>query len=684
MTGDREAGARSRSRSWRVERSRVRRRGSWLSSCLIFASAVLLLAACSGSSPARRNVRIATAPAPVRAAVAQTAAVTASPPTADSAALANPRPPSPAPCDLSAGPCPIPPADRFDLARRLLHIDAPHTVNATPPQEQVGEEADFWLEAAASNRSYATRIGATLRYLGRHVALYVQDGPQVSDAELAHAGEDFETLVYPLVTEDVGPPAMPGIDDDPRITILVADLKGAGGYFTQIDDEPATIERTSNQRKIIYIDLASARPGTVEFDGYVAHEFQHLIHYDRNPASQTWINEGLSEVMREQVTHTLLNISKYEAATDTQLTDWPTLGEGDTLPHYGAAHSFLRYLLQHYGGIGQAGVLAAEPGDGIAEVRAYLKQSGYGVNFEDVFADWLAADLLNDPAGGRWSQNDPQFGLPKRQPLATPSETDATVHQYGANYYQIDPHGAALRIDFRGATTVAALPVSPPGGGSVWWSQRGDSIDSTLTREIDLSDADHATLQFSAWYDIERDYDFGYVEVSTDGGVTWTALKCAHTTDANPLGIALGPAYTGESGGGDTPAWIEETVDLSAFAGRRILLRFEYITDESANRNGWAIGEIRIPEIGFDSRPGSDNSWQALGFARLGGPLPQRFIVQALFRGAQPKVERLQLDQNNYATLAIPPNAGTVTLIVSGATDLIRTPASYHLSVRPA
>ena len=610
-------------------------------------------------------------------------AATASPPSATATTASAPtRAAQPSATPAASGLSAIPPADPFALAYRLLHTQAPHTVNAQPPQYAVGQQDTFWLEDPTGRRSYT--ITATLRSIGDHAYFYLQQGEQIADADIARSTADFDNTIYPLVTGDVGPPATPGIDDDPRITILVADLKGAGGYFTTIDNEPASIERTSNQRKMIYVDLGSARPGTTTFDGYVAHEFQHLVHFNRNPDAQTWINEGMSEVFREQVTGSLLNIPVYEEVPDTQLDDWPGLGEGSPLPFYGAAHSFLRYLLQHYGGLDKAGVLAAEPGDGIAEVRAYLAQQGAAESFEDVFADWLVADLINDPAGGRYSQNDPAIAVHTIQPLSAPSETDATVHQFGANYYSVQPGGAALTVDFAGATTVPAIPATPPGGGSMWWSQRGDSIDSTLTRSVDLSGVQVATLQFSTWYDIERDYDFGYVEASTDGGDTWTALKGAHTTDDNPFGIALGPAYTGASGGGASPAWLDETVDLTAYAGRRILLRFEYVTDESTNRNGWAIANLRIPEPGLNNNADSDSGWTAQGFVRLTGPLPQTFLVQAVVTaGGSTSVQRLQLDQNNHGTLTIPAGAERVVLIVSGTTDKIRTPASYHLSVRP-
>ena len=528
-----------------------------------------------------------------------------------------------------------------------------------------------------SNRAYM--VNAVLRYAGEHCWIYLQERAQAGDAAIARAGEDFDTLVYPEVTAVAGAPAGPGIDDDSRITILLADLHGAGGYFNEIDDQPASIEPISNQRRMIYLDLGSSTPGTVAGDGYMAHELQHLVHYSRNPAAQAWINEGMSELVREQIAHTLLNIPTYEDQPDTQLNDWPTLGEGSALANYGAAHSFLRYLLQHYGGIAQAQTLAAEPGDGIAEVRAYLKDGGYGVSFEDVFEDWLAANLTNDAAGGRFSQNDASVRVRQITPLAGPGEIDANVHQFGARYHAIESGTDGATIEFRGAATVDPLPTKPPDASVTWWSSRGDSLDTTLTRAVDLTGVESATLDFATWYDIESNYDFGYVEVSTDGGTTWTAVHAQHSSSDNPFGIALGPAYSGESGGA-TPIWIDEQADLSAYAGRRILVRFEYVTDSSANRNGWAIAGVRIPEIGFTDTAG-DRSWTAEGFTQLSGPFPQRFLVEAVLQGAPTQVQRLTLDLSNHATLAIPPNSGRAVLIVSGATDLIRTTAGFHLAV---
>ena len=305
------------------------------------------------------------------------------------------RPESPQSTDL-------PRADPLSLAARLLHIKAPSSVNDSPPHYKVGDLASFWLEDSAGSRAYT--VNAVLRCAGQHSWVYLQERAQTAGAAISRSGEDFDTLAYPEVTRNVGPPTLPGIDDYSRITILLADLHGMGGYFNEIDAQPASIERISNQRKMIYLDLASSKPGTTVFNGYMAHEFQHLVNHDRNPHARAWINEGLSELMRQQIIHSLVNIPAYGERPDTQLNDWSTLDDGSTPANYGSA------------------------------ARAYLAHGGYGLSFEDVFADWLAANLINDPAGSRFGQNDASACVRQR----------SEVYQFGARYYALEPGASGI------------------------------------------------------------------------------------------------------------------------------------------------------------------------------------------------------------------------------------------------
>jgi len=105
------------------------------------------------------------------------------------------------------------------------------------------------------------------------------------------------------------------------------------------------------------------------------------------------------------------------------------------------------------------------------------------------------------------------------------------------------------------------IPAGRSGGriGSTGWIR-------TLTREVDLTAVTKATLSFWSWYEVEPDFDYGYVSISTDG-THWATLKTEATTTDDPNGNNLGNGMTGDSGNGKSPAWVKQTADLGAVCG---------------------------------------------------------------------------------------------------------------------
>jgi hypothetical protein len=236
--------------------------------------------------------------------------------------------------------------------------------------------------------------------------------------------------------------------------------------------------------------------------------------------------------------------------------------------------------------------------------------------------------------------------------------------------------GTDLTLDFYGDTRARLLDTEPHSGEHFWYANRGDDSNMRLTRAFDLSGLSQATLQFWTWYDIEADWDYGYVMVSSDGGATWKLLRGPHTTDTNPNGNSYGWAYTGSSGG--PPIWIAEQIDLSAFAGQSILIRFEYITDDAINGPGWALDDISIPELGYreDVEGGSDG-WMAEGFVRTSNLVPQGYLVQLITFGPEVTVQRLPLREDQSARWRLSlADADHAVLLVSGMAPVTTEPAS--------
>ena len=98
---------------------------------------------------------------------------------------------------------------------------------------------------------------------------------------------------------------------------------------------------------------------------------------------------------------------------------------------------------------------------------------------------------------------------------------------------------------------------------------------------IDLSNTDYAALQFWTRYFLEFNHDFGYIEISTDEGVTWNQV--------------------GDAFNGVTPVWTQKIVNLNSYCGpgnNDVRFRFRMVSD--ANQGppfpGWFIDDVQIIE----------------------------------------------------------------------------------------
>jgi hypothetical protein len=106
-----------------------------------------------------------------------------------------------------------------------------------------------------------------------------------------------------------------------------------------------------------------------------------------------------------------------------------------------------------------------------------------------------------------------------------------------------------------------------------------------------------ATLSFWQSYAFELDFDGGVLEISNNGGASWIDAApyiaagayngTLSTRYGNPL--AGRQAWTGNSHG-----YVPVTVDLRAFAGQTILLRFRAGMDLSNAEAGWLIDDVTL------------------------------------------------------------------------------------------
>ena len=91
---------------------------------------------------------------------------------------------------------------------------------------------------------------------------------------------------------------------------------------------------------------------------------------------------------------------------------------------------------------------------------------------------------------------------------------------------------------------------------------------------------------------------------------------------------------------------MEDSVDLTPYAGTEVLIRFEYVPDDAVNGRGLCLDDFAIEEIGWADDAEDDGGWEADGFARVNNLAPEEFLVQIVRKvpGGAAGVTQLLLD----------------------------------------
>lgn len=576
---------------------------------------------------------------------------------------------------------PTPPdRDLQELGKRLVpgYVE-PSDITVEEPMT-VGQQVDFWV----SRDNGSVIVSGEVSYISEHAYWVFENGFQPDPADIEEVATKFESDVWPAVTDVFGPPVMPGIDGDDRMVVYTSILRsGVAGYFSAADSYPSEIRPHSNQREALYMSANRLNLTGSEYLSVIAHELQHATHFATDSSEDSWINEGLSEVAAEIAGFTRSAASQFVRAPETSLTAWAQ-NISTSVSNYGAANLFFAYLASHYGGNDMLAAIALDQKDGIESIDNTLSERGFDVTANDVYADWIIANYLHEETGP-YSYDERSFPPVKSIYKRAPDSISGEVRSFGANYFVTSSSSSQMTIDFAGEAETSLLTAAPHSGETCWWSNHGDSIDSTLTRNVDLrsiAEGDPATLKYWVNYDIEQFWDYAYTMISSDEGETWVILDTARGLTFNPNGNSYGAGITGRSLG-----WVQDSVDLSGYAGQQILLRFEYITDDAVFSKGACFDDFEIPELDWSDDTSSAGDWISEGFALVEETVPTQYLVQVIHEKetGDPIVYRLPVDIEAKGSLTVEGvgDDDLVIVVVSAVTRQSTLPTSYTVDITP-
>ena len=505
----------------------------------------------------------------------------------------------------------------------------------------VGDTTDFWTLDYPRSRMVSKQF--VLAAVSEHAYWWIEHGLTVSDDDLHRTVTSAEDQVYPRVTAAFG--AAPGSAADPqRGHIINGKIPGVGGYVSGADPYPASIQPYSNAVPAIYINAEKIPLGSQEYLSVLAHELQHGIHWYADPTEETWLNEGLSELAVTEAGFSPGSMRYYLRRPNASLVNWPKDLDGDIGRNYGAAALFAHYLRERYAPGDGLHDLLAGPENGTAAVDAFLDErgavsdTGEPARFRTVFADWMVANLLDHDRGPHgYAGLNVEADITRTERVGDDGKK-VSLPQYGIDYVEVKNVEGDVTVLFEGDGVTQLLPTEVPQGGC-WWSNRGDDASSTLTRDIRVPPAspsgEEPLLTFDLWYDIEEDWDYLYVEVSTDMGATWAVLPADGATDANPLGNSYGHGYTGS---GD---WTDVAVPLADYAGRDALVRFHYVTDDAIHGIGACVHNL---SLSWETTGTNAEEWQADGFAMVNNRVQQDWTVWVIEDGTEPAATLMELE----------------------------------------
>ncbi|RAZ69445.1 immune inhibitor A domain-containing protein [Planococcus maitriensis] len=502
----------------------------------------------------------------------------------------------------------------------------------------------------------------TLRSVGDNVEIWVAndlaygpDNPKPADivtqAQVDKLRDEFDSNIYPVATDFFGTPdtldgsksPLPGMvglpegyyEGSDKVIMLVDNVQDEGwnnpsypffvaGFFWQ------TLENYTD-RNIITIDTNSWETRLEStFFGTTIHELQHLIQADNDGAEETWLNEGMSTFSEflGGYGHGEGSINFYLDHPENSLVNWDEHGTAatgpETIADYGQVYLFTLYMYDKFGQEFIRELATDGTSQGMASVDKVLEDYGTNKTFTELYQDFMTALTLDDDTVSKDYKfdsidlrelpvGDGVRGKTVDFEKAKTFEKEG-VPAWGGDFKEFDLDRTVRGMKFDG---VDFLPlqwetVANPLDASeqVLHANNGDEADQALIFGATVP-TENPTLSFEHYYDIEEQWDFATVQVSTDNGETWKSLDNENTRDdvveeGYPTIKENLPGFTGKK-----TNWSTETFDLSAYAGQDVLVSFRNLTDWGSNEAGWFVKNIELGSFTADGT--STEPFQSLG-----------------------------------------------------------------------
>ena len=175
--------------------------------------------------------------------------------------------------------------------------------------------------------------------------------------------------------------------------------------------------------------------------------------------------------------------------------------------------------------------------------------------------------------------------------------------------------GAVVLLPDKEVTTNVGAPCGEC-GSRYFYSDQGNDLDNTMTRAVDGGGPLTAVVN----YEIEQDWDYAFLESSSDDGETWDKLETNlsdkvedHEDPADHNASGYNGSDTGMTG--TTNGWTDLTATVPDDATH---IRFRYMTDGAAVESGFRVDNIAIDGTDVGTAEAGEG-WEFDGFRTTTG-----------------------------------------------------------------
>ncbi|NNE36610.1 MAG: hypothetical protein HKN13_15360, partial [Rhodothermales bacterium] len=177
----------------------------------------------------------------------------------------------------------------------------------------------------------------------------------------------------------------PNVDGDGVTDVLIYDIENVLGFVSGAD---LSATGPGNMADVLHIGSRHHRDLSDRLRT-IAHEYQHLIHFNYDGDELRWVNEGLSDyaaVLNGYAGRPIRYLA-YPSLRNTWLFWWDQL-----LINYEKAGLFVTYLAQRSDPM-TAGSITRDPANGRSGMNSAL--GAVGLSLEDILVDFHSTTLLN-------------------------------------------------------------------------------------------------------------------------------------------------------------------------------------------------------------------------------------------------------------------------------------------------